>query len=426
MSRIAVLSVVVVVWVYFADTWTSLFLSSDSGYAFRLYALVIMTDGMAEFVRGGVFGPLFLQRHQQASQVTKSALLLVGLIVAGDGVWGAIALDDVILVESAASFGGLVVCIAFVVGVLVRYRPRDNEASVERPLALRRMLRFAADQYANDLLRLAGGASTVTVLGAQLLPVSSIAIFGFARNLAEQIKRFLPAELFAGLFRAKIAADYAKDGRFELVRRRTLLILKLSNVPLLLCAAIVIVYGKEVASVISGGTYSGAGWVIAAFIGWLVIHSQRVAVVTVATTVERVDVLRRASVLFAMTTVPVAALLASVGAEAYGLILGLTLGECVYIAAATVGLKRAGFDLQSGLWDYAPSIGAWAAAIGVGLFVPTLEVRLLERIALGAGTMSLAFFTALWLLKPLTGSEWQAVTRLVGGVRPQGQPRHVR
>ena len=72
----------------------------------------------------------------------------------------------------------------------------------------------------SHLLALGSGLEVLLLLVTRMLGPEIAGAFGFAKTIAEQVRRYLPADLFASLIRPKLVADFTADKDFDLLNKR--------------------------------------------------------------------------------------------------------------------------------------------------------------------------------------------------------------
>jgi O-antigen/teichoic acid export membrane protein len=413
--RAAIVLLLAAVGILLASPLSDLVGAPNSADALRLYFAVVIADAIGEFVRLKIFSALLRQGFQLVSQLTRSAVHVAILLVLTRLSAGEIPLSLVIESEICAAMLSLVV-VAAQLWLLDRQHTRDFSAAPGEGVlpGIRALLRFGFYQYVNDVIVLLGEGPTVSVIGANFVGLSGLAMFGFARNLAQQLQKVMPAENFIYLVWPKLILSYSVSRGFDQLMRHTMLVVKLSNIILAAAICALVVYGREVAEIFSGGKFGDAYGLVLVFAAWLFAQSQCIAVYVIATTVERVDALRFASLATAITTVPVALALLALGLGPYALAAALVAGQVAYVAVACWRLGRAGYRVFLDVKGHGRILIAAVAGLAAGLAIKALLPPGLPWLVVGGATIGLVFAIAIRLLRPFDLDERRTLERFVG------------
>jgi O-antigen/teichoic acid export membrane protein len=380
--------------------------------AFELYIAVIIPFGLMVFLRDTVFQSLLRQGLSQANMTIRHTVFLLGLAVfllsATD-----LTVMEVIAVEIAATM--VATLIALIQGWrIVKGLPEDQAAAGGSVPGWRTMMRFAANTYASELLRMLGSNHALMTVAPQMLTVAALAPFGFCLTLFGQIYRFLPAQLFSGLFRPKLIAEYTKSRSFERLNRHIVMILKISNYVLAGGLAIFIVYGAAILDLMSDGKYGDEYLLMVAFFMLMFIDNHRLVLSELCSTIEKTDILRNVS-LANLLIIPIAVLLVSFGFSYYGLVLAIIMGEGLFVSAIIASLWRQGFALRLDVMGQLRIIAAAAIAGVAGyLYKTSVADDGFVLMVLGMAIIGLSFVAAARLLRPINDGERDAIERLAG------------
>lgn len=175
-----------------------------------------------------------------------------------------------------------------------------------------RLVHFAWTGYLQHLAVLPYGGHANRLVGSRVLDVMGMAYLGFAQNLYEYTKRYLPAQLLMGLIRPVVIARYAEKRDFFAASQ---LCERALQVNLLMIAGLVVpmlVGGGDLLLVLSGGRYGDATLpVLTALAAVLTFETQRQQLELQAQLVERYDLLVSSNALLS-TSVILGAFLATV------------------------------------------------------------------------------------------------------------------
>jgi O-antigen/teichoic acid export membrane protein len=277
--------------------------------AVQLYAAYLFLEGLSRVVRDQMLGQLLLQGRAQLALVLRH---LAWVLAAGVLWWvdGAASLHQVAVIEIGAAALGLVAGWA---GLSLALRAAAREPAAPTPgwQAPQRgpMQRLAWSSYVSLLLNIPARPQVLLLLVTRLAGVEAAALYGFARNLADQVLRFLPAELLLGFVRPALVARYVAGRDIAALNRHTNVLLAVSLLVLGPVLALVLGQGALVVQVLGGGRFDGSAVLLALMLLAVALFSHRRVLEFVANTVERPEVIVRASLLMLLVPVAGAALL---------------------------------------------------------------------------------------------------------------------
>lgn len=379
---------------------------------FQIYLAVVFADLSAGFLRNGIFEPLLRQGMAQLNLLIQHATFLGGIIALQLTQTDGLTIEPVVLVNLGATWLAYLVAL----GQLYRLLPKPSGTPPADRSTLpgaARMLRFAGDNYAHDLVRMPGSPQVVVMVGAAVVSVSAFAAFGFARTLALHIQRALPAQLFIGLLRPKIVASYAADKRTDQLNRRIVLISKVSNCLLAPLVAVFVVYGEAIFDLLSSGRYGhGSGPFIVLLLWLTILNFERILVVMV-NVLGQSQILRRAAPA-ALLVVPLALLLVYLGAGSYGLAFGLVAGHLTFVWLVLRQLRSDGHALDFDLAGHGRIVAAALLALPCGFLPALLPLAELSATGLGVAAILVGFVLAMQLTRPFSGAERNALESLLG------------
>lgn len=300
-----------------------------------LYAAVLLVEGSSRIVRDQLLGLLLAQGAAQAATVARALtlVLLLWTLPRWSPQGGIEPLAAVVLAELVAASLGLLVG---GLGLLRLIRDHQPDATGQDsrdwiPPGLGAMARLARDAYLSMLLLLPASGSVLTLALSSLAGPQAAGAFGFARGLIEQIRRFLPIELFLGLIRPGVVARYVASRDFRVLNTQMGLIYALSMLAAMPVIAVLVAQAPMVAAVVGGTSFAAAAPVLAVWSATLLLFPHRRTIEVVANTAERSTACVAGSLLLALSPMGVALL--------------LWLGAPVPLALAVPLLADIGFSL---------------------------------------------------------------------------------
>lgn len=368
---------------------------------YQLYGVVVFLEAVSRVMRDQILSCLLLQGASQLAQTARNVVLLaciVWLLPAAD-----VTALHVAQFEIFASASSLVVGAAFVGWFLWRQRHQQGADPDWRPPALADMFSMGRAAWVANLASLAWGSQVIVLLTTKILGAEAGAMTGFVRNLAEQVRRYLPAELLFGILRPVLVARYADEQDLSRLASRCSFLFKLNTVSIALIVVACLVCGDHLFTLLTAGRYPGAADLAVVWFAVFVFAGQRRYTDLLLHTAQRSRVIQRTSLLlvpaplliFVVLTLfrdPVFALFAVAAIE-----LAYTLGG---LHAARLGRAVASVDWWGG-------VRILLAAGLVGLGGHWLADRLASQWAVYGTALVAAglFMASLWLISPLSASE---------------------
>ena len=379
--------------------------------AFDAYFVILIPFALLTFLRDNVFQALLQQMHSQA--ITTLRHLTFFLVLFGAMFWAdSFTLEHVIYGDIAATVVAMIV--GFIqMRYLLNHLP-DSADQAPAPMPSRNaLINFAANSYADDMLRMSGSGHSVMMAAPHLFTSAVIASFGFCLTLFSQLNRFLPAHLFSGLYRPRLVSTYAKNGNFENLNRQLIIILKISNYIIAGGISVFVVYGDAVLGWVSQGKYADAYGIMLLFLALMLVDNHRQVLMAMCNVIEQVKILSRSSVLM-LLALPTAILLALAGLGAYGLALALVVVELLSIWVVLHLLHKAGYHLKFGLAGQVRIVLTAVLSILAGLAFHGLHPDVWFWDLAGMVFMGLCFVVIARALQPMSEKERASIERVVG------------
>ena len=379
--------------------------------AFDRYIVIIIPFAVMTFFRDVVFQSLLQQAHSQGNTTVRHLIflcvLLVSLLVSD-----ALTLNHVLYGDIAATVAAAVIA-GFQLRHLLRQLPYEVTPTSTTLPSWRAISRFAANSYANEVLRMSGSGYAVMTAAPHLLTTIALAPYGFCQTLFTQLNRFLPAHLFSGLYRPRLISQYTKTGSFEALNWQLIVILKVSNYILAAGIAVFAVYGAEILGLLSGGKYADAHGLMLLFLLLMLVDNHRQVLMALCNTIERVEYLRRAS-LFLPFVVPLAIMFVFVGLGTAGMVLALIIADIFCVGAIVFQLRANGYRLEVDLTGQARIAAAALITVALGFFIHDLHPERWFWDLAGIALTGLVFIAVARLLRPFANYERSMIERMAG------------
>lgn len=321
--------------------------------------LHLFVEGLGRSLRDQFLSSLLLQWLGQTVQLLRNLLVIAGLAWAASNQQASLAF--VVPLETLASTLAMLLALANLLWQLRHREPAPEPVEAPHWPTLRRMAWHA---WLGTIGALLLSPQLLLLLAARLIGTEALALLGFARNLAEQLRRFMPIEFGFMILRTYlVAARKAMPGAAMLVYRGQVA-WKANALVLFPLWVVVLVWGEEVAAWVGGPKLAGAGPALLAWVTWVLVWSHHRLVDIWAHLLGRSASVGRASVLLVLA--PLLLLLAFKLSPLAAVYL-LALIELVYILAvgrgALAGLQAYPWkSLRAGRW-----CGAWLACAASAL-----------------------------------------------------------
>lgn len=380
-----------------------------SGYeaAFAVFGLLVLTEGMLRFVVCVLLESLLAQIQAQTVMAARSLSYSAFLLAAALGS-EAPQLTDVVRWEMIASSVGLVV--AFLLLFRFVYRESDTAVVGWTPPERKQMMHLGFHMYLSLLLAQLSSSLVFMVLSTRLLGLEMAALYGFARNIGEIVRKFLPAQLLRSLIRPVVLARYNQSHNFLQLNRQVgyaYLASLLALLPLLVAFGLA---GNELAALLSAGKFTDSRWLIFAILTTFIPFSHRIVLELVITAVERADLWTRAALMGVLSLPLAIALTTWTNLGAYALVLVVFLVEMLSNYIIVTGLRSAGYAYS---FDWPRllrlSIVGLFGILAFMPFEPPSTVGLVAKVSLG---LTLTVLLA-WKLRLVSAAEFALVRQFL-------------
>jgi O-antigen/teichoic acid export membrane protein len=230
--------------------------------AVKAAALLLLIEGTGRLLRDQFLGILMLQWLGQTAQILRSstlASLFVASLLGGEPM----SALDALRYEAVAALLALLAGLCGLIWQLLKLARTPTSDASWSPPPLCGMARLAAHMYASYLLALAYGPQIITFIVSRMLGAEAVALYGFARTFADQVRRYLPTDMLQSVVRPALVAHFSRQRDFADLSVRLRLWFKSA---LWMLAPIVIAFialQKLASSLIGGGAFADA-WLLTA------------------------------------------------------------------------------------------------------------------------------------------------------------------
>lgn len=239
-----------------------------AGDAFRLYAFVMLIEGLSRVFRDQLLSCLLMQGMAQASQLVRNvAMAGFAALLADKPEWQ--AASTLAVAELAAS------TLSLALGALALHHHLAGLSRTGQPQTENwsapgwpAMLRAGRNAWLSSIANLSWGGQAVILIATRFIGAEATAVLGFTRNLADQIRRYLPMEFLFGVIRPMLMARFSKDGDRQQLGLRAGLMYRVNLLFILPLLALSVTHGDQLCAALSNGRYASGHWLL---VGWLVV-----------------------------------------------------------------------------------------------------------------------------------------------------------
>jgi O-antigen/teichoic acid export membrane protein len=395
-----------------AGTFAAILGAPEAAPVLFIYSAYMLFEGCGRMLRDQMLGHLLFQGRAQF------ALVLRNLVWVGGLSWFYVhertaAVADVAMVELLAAVIGLMSAGAALFSAL-QASGRGGIASGKGwiPPPRHELVRLARSTYISYLCSLAYGPQVLTLLLTRLAGVEVTAAFGFARNLADQVRRYLPADLMLGLVRPALIARYTDSGDFAAFNRNSGFLFLISLLVLAPILVLAVAFGDLVVGVLSQGKFPDSALFLVLLLLVLAPFSHRRIIELIANTVAHAASCARANA-YLMCLPFLMAILLFFGQPVWSVLVVSLLAEVAFSFFVVHELHR------SGLTYIFPWASFFRIAFGTAFAAGALSLWRhplagLSGLLVAVMLAVLASVTSLWLCRPFDRETLIAIRRIVG------------
>ncbi|MCP9757865.1 hypothetical protein EGI20_00855 [Aquitalea sp. S1-19] len=366
--------------------------------AAKVYLLVGVIEGTARLLRDQTLSSMMMQSLVRVSLVSRLSVLVGGILLL-DTI-GNLDLMQVVLLELFASLAGLLVSSVGLVRFLLTLRSRAQAAEWHEPKWWD-MWRSSFRLYTSMLVSMLYGETVFILLVKRFLGLEAVAVFGFILNLISQIRRYLPVTMFFSLIQPKLVAAYANTTDCSSLFRNVNIASKLNLFFLLPLLALVATHSSELLFTISGGKFTGDGYLLASCMLMLVPLSQRALLEVMAQILTEERFCVRAA-LSGLWVVPLSMFLFFWGLGIWAAIIPMVIGQAIFAVYIIFQLRikyAYPLDVHGGvrlIFSFMCAlILGWILPVGQGIF----EIGIISLLVF------CGFLFVAWLCKPFSREE---------------------
>jgi O-antigen/teichoic acid export membrane protein len=353
-------------------------------YAFTIYSAVLAFEGLGRNLRDELLSALMQQKTSQIALVLRNSSLLIMVYIASTHGLTLVNLAWMELISSIISTGLALILLWHHLNKLILKRDLAWE-----PPSFVTLYKMARAMYVSFLLNIATSSQIFVLIVNGYLGLEAAATFGFARNLNELLRRYLPAELLMGFIRPKLVADYSQHKDINRLVLHARFAWKLSLIILAPAFAFLLINGNQLSDLISAGKYPQAGSIIAGLSLSLIPFSQRRVLETLSNIMNHSEACIKASA-YALFALPTALLLIYTGMGLWGIVIALAFTEVIFNFSLIRSIQNAGCPYKISI-ALLVKLGITTSVTALGLYlIPTIAPTWINITIMGvlAGTIA--------------------------------------
>jgi O-antigen/teichoic acid export membrane protein len=329
---------------------------------------------------------------------------------------GSLTLPTVIFAEGL----GLGLALVWLIIGLYRRWSSDEERALGDlgwlRLHLSRMVRFGIWMFGMSVTSIAYGPGPNRLLAAHYLPVTDVATFGFAGQIANLARRFMPTRLIATMIKPILLARFTVSGDFERLVDNINLIYRINLSILLVPIGMLLVSGNTVFDLMTAGKYGSAAALLAGLLLILVSESMRLLLGLITQAVEKNQIMVGTNLVQSGSLLLAVPLIGTGGP--WAIVFANLCGTMVANIMIVFWLRRWGYVFSLRWVPLLVVVGYGAVAVLVGrLSADTsgalLHGALIAPAAIGLVTFSCVFLLLFWWRPPFSKEEVRLVTSVV-------------
>jgi O-antigen/teichoic acid export membrane protein len=231
----------------------------DGMHVFYLGMCYALVEGLHRFVATSLFDSALQQRASKRMWIGKSLFQFVavtGVLVAAPSLLTA---ETAIVIEASGSLLGLLIAVPALSALLRPVSINLNVALLrEGTSTFSSHWPVISASYIGSLLSWVGSISTFVVLARILGGETVAALVGFCATLTNQVRRYLPTEMFLGVVRAFIYARFTEHKAPAVLERDLHLYFGIGLATVILGTSLLSLVGEPIIEMLSNGKFADA------------------------------------------------------------------------------------------------------------------------------------------------------------------------
>lgn len=375
---------------------------------FTIFLFAVLFEGVARYFRDHLMSALMLQKASRLSLVARHVVYLIGFFFLNKS--SDSLLFDIVKIEVLASLISLTIAIFSTWLNLHKLKDKDFSSTWNK-VNYREMFKVAVPTYISYMFSLIYSPSLLLNISMKMLGAEATALFGFIKNLHDQVYRYLPASLLFNLIRPKLVASYVQSQDVHMLSNNANFAGKLSLFVLATILTISVNYGSDWVNLISGAKFHDSGLALFGILLGLVPLSQRQLLESLLVILGHAKVSMFAA-LSGLITLPVLFVLLSLGWGVWSLIAVVILGHFTFNFIVTLFLAKT--------HGYSPDLSGSAKLLFITLatsivayFLPINVSQSIYFLLLATVIVTVLFLFIAWLVKPFSSRERNLINEVL-------------
>lgn len=253
--------------------WLEFLKLTSSPQLLKAAAIILFFEGVARGIEA-VFDTMLCQGASQISTVSRTLVRLLGIAVCFASS-GSLNFDLLIWIDICATSFGAILAAAMLARIYINSKKYKGSFTPAQPVSMNTLFYYAWPAYLAQVLSILFGIDMLKLTLSGSNSVYELAVFGYVFSLTLVIQRYLPANLFAGIFRPLFVRAAQREKPEQTLVELLVVCIKINWILIIPLAAFSYALGDYLLLKISGGNYQQVGTVLFASMIGLLAFSMR-------------------------------------------------------------------------------------------------------------------------------------------------------
>ncbi|HEY6527196.1 MAG TPA: oligosaccharide flippase family protein [Cellvibrionaceae bacterium] len=244
--------------------WLDLFKLTSSPDLLKAAAIILLFEGAARTIEA-IFDTMLCQGASQISTVARTLIRLLGVYFCFLQT-NTLTFEMLIWVDICATALGFLLASILLMRIYINRKTYEGHYVDPAPVPPRTLFYYAGPAYLSQILGILFSIDMLKLTLSGGNSIYELAVFGFVFSLTLVIQRYLPANLFAGIFRPLFVSAAMKEHSERTLVELLIACIKINWILIIPLAGFGFILGDLLLSKISGGNYQHAGAVLTASI----------------------------------------------------------------------------------------------------------------------------------------------------------------
>ncbi|RYG05511.1 MAG: hypothetical protein EOO07_30000 [Chitinophagaceae bacterium] len=178
--------------------WLDLFSLTSSPHLLKAAAIILLFEGAARTIEA-IFDTMLCQGASQTSTVARTLIRLLGVYLCFLQT-GSLTFEMLIWVDICATALGALLATILLIRIYINRKTYAGQYVDTAPVSPRTLFYYAGPAYLSQILGILFSIDMLKLTLSGGNSIYELAVFGFVFSLTLVIQRYLPANLFAGIF----------------------------------------------------------------------------------------------------------------------------------------------------------------------------------------------------------------------------------